>query len=166
MSGKGKTAPPVVKAPVCITCSGLPVSVDNSTPTQKAPALRHPWLRPVAFGAGLAWASMPTLKGAGILPATAYIPVAGACGPPVLPTALRASGRNFDPRERGVAPLPPIASQSNRKLSLYRHAIGGSLTPKRVSKERLHSRECVLSCACVKHAEEPNETLDVVRTRY
>ena len=63
MRGKGKTAPPVVKAPVCITCSGLPVSVDNSTPTQKAPALRHPWLRPVAFGAGLAWASMPTLKG-------------------------------------------------------------------------------------------------------
>ena len=63
MSRKGKTAPPVVKALYVLPVVGSRLLWTTRFPTQKAPALRHPWLRPVAEGDGLAWASMPTLKG-------------------------------------------------------------------------------------------------------
>jgi len=59
---------------------------------------------------------------------SANLPVAGACGPPVLPTALRAYGRNLDP-PGGALPLPP------------RHRRGGTLPNKAVKQEQEQEQE-------------------------
>jgi len=59
------------------------------------------------------------------------LPVAGACGPPVLPTALRAYGRNFDPPEglrpshraySAAAPSPIKQLSSHRGRHSFRQA--------------------------------------------
>jgi len=63
---------------------------------------------------------------------TVNLPVAGACGPPVLPTALRAYGRNFDPpeglrpshRAYGAAAPSPIKQLSSHRAGIPSGSMG------------------------------------------
>lgn len=143
MTEKGKTAPPVVKAPVCITCSGLPVSVDNSIPTQKAPALRHPWLRPVAFGAGLAWASMPTLKGRPprrpIVRSSRRRPTAAAASATSLPLPETSSALTGPEKRFGMARGSGSACQAPRRDQASSQRVGLE-QPQRAATRPRHRR--------------------------
>ncbi len=78
-------------AGLCRAVPHAPARVDRNIYTDKAPALRLPWLRPVAFGAGLGRASCPPL-----LHAPKFFPAA---------VVSHARGRVTAPLSLGVEPL-------------------------------------------------------------